>query len=350
MSNEKFISADDPRFTYMGRVDHSAANSAAFYYAGSQVSFGFTGDSLRIVVNNYRIYNISQVGYILDGIQGKLDIDVNDVDTVLEIPGIKGGGEHTLTVFKRQDAAHFYSFKGVYINEDAELFSTKKEYSMRIEAFGDSVSAGSLCEANYYVGMPDPDADLQGAYDNAYFSFISIAARLLNAELNNNSQGGIALFDGTGYYHAPDFIGLETTWDKLGYIPEGGISQWDFSRFTPDIVIIAIGQNDNHVEGCEDNDINEPVYRSRWKDGYAKLIEKLHGKYPSARFVLTTTLLIHDPERDRVIGEVADMYDYAYHNVFTRNGAATPGHPRISEEAEMAAELSAFIRKIMGIN
>ena len=86
MSNEKFISADDPRFTYMGRVDHSAANSAAFYYAGSQVSFGFTGDSLRIVVNNYRIYNISQVGYILDGIQGKLDIDVNDVDTVLEIP------------------------------------------------------------------------------------------------------------------------------------------------------------------------------------------------------------------------------------------------------------------------
>ena len=346
MSKEKFIPADDPRFAYMGRIDLTT-EGAVFYYAGSQVTFGFTGGSLKIVINNFRIYNIMQIGYLLDGIQGKLDIDVNGTDTTLEIPDIKGGGEHTFTLFKRQDASHFYTFKGVYLNENAELSSVKREYSMRIEAFGDSVSAGSLCEANYYVGMPDPEDNPQGIYDNEFFSFISITARLLNAELHNNSQGGIALFDGTGYYHAPDFIGLESTWDKLSYIPEAGITQWDFSRFTPDVVIIAIGQNDNHAEGCEDLDIHEPNYRSRWISAYAELVKKLHGKYPRAKFVLTTTVLMHDPERDRAIGEVADMFDFAYHNIFTRNGAATPGHPRIAENGEMAAELSAFIRGIM---
>ena len=57
---------------------------------------------------------------------------------------------------------------------------------------------------------------------------------------------------------------------------------------------------------------------------------------------------MHDPEWDKAIDEIKDRLNEmgikAYHNMFSRNGAATPGHPRLPEHNEMAEELTAFIK------
>ena len=55
---------------------------------------------------------------------------------------------------------------------------------------------------------------------------------------------------------------------------------------------------------------------------------------------------MHDPKWDEVIEEIAEeLGDGVYHYMFRRNGAATPGHPRITEQEEMALELEKFIRE-----
>ncbi len=348
MKNKKFVGASDSAFSYMGRIDFSEQDSPLFIYAGSMVSAKFTGTSLGIMLIPRLIYMQSQVGVILDGVQYCFNIEHADVPEHIYIPVAQGleSGEHTLTVFKRTAGSHcYFNFCGVMLDEDAQLLPDRKKYDMALEVYGDSVSAGEVVEAVNYTGHSDPEHHSQ--YDNSWFSYPLSLARKLNARVHNIAQGGIALFDGTGYFNGPQYIGMESVYDKLSYAPPFEPSAWDFSRYTPDIVIIAIGQNDaNPDPDC----LSAPDYRKRWKEGYKKILLDLKAKYgEKTRFILITTVLMHDPVWDEALDEIcAELSDK---NVlrfrFTRNGAATPGHPRIPEQEEMACELAEFIRKIM---
>lgn len=58
-----------------------------------------------------------------------------------------------------------------------------------------------------------------------------MTARNLNAQIHDIAQGGMALMDGTGWFHEPDYIGMETAWNKIHYNPDfGEISEWDFQN------------------------------------------------------------------------------------------------------------------------
>ena len=102
-----------------------------------------------------------------------------------------------------------------------------------------------------------------------------MTARKLNARIHDIAQGGIALMDKTGWFHEPDAIGMEAIWDKLHYEPKLGESiPWDFSEYTPDAVIVAIGQNDSHPEDYMKEDID--CERScLWRNKYRKFLEKV---------------------------------------------------------------------------
>lgn len=343
---------DNSAIGYMGRIDDADAKSPRFFYPGSQFYFRTDASEISITVNNTNVWGELSLGVLIDGEMSKvpLDNDKNGCDTELKIAERLPAGMHEVTIYKRHAANHFFTLKSVDAN--GRLYSSERDYKLKMDVYGDSVCAGEVIEAVEYTGKSDPE-NHQNVYDNSYLSFVMQTARNLNAEINNNSQGGIALFDGSGYFHWPDYIGLETTFDKVCYFPEGGeLTRWDFSRYTADIVIIAIGQNDPHNGKTDKNDLDiyDPVYRKIWKTAYKKLVRSLNDSYKgSAKFVLTTTLLCHDAEWDKAIDEIKDELCadgiFCRHNVFKRNGAATPGHPRISEHNEMTSELTAFIKE-----
>ena len=52
---------------------------------------------------------------------------------------------------------------------------------------------------------------------NSWYSYAWIAARKLDAQLHDIAQGGVALLDNTGWYHEPDYIGMEHVWNKMRY-------------------------------------------------------------------------------------------------------------------------------------
>lgn len=88
-----------------------------------------------------------------------------------------------------------------------------------------------------------------GQFSNSWYSYAWITARRLGAELHDIAQGGIALLDKTGWFNEPDAIGMETAWNKLHCNPAlGPVTPWDFSRYTPQVVLVAIGQNGGHPE------------------------------------------------------------------------------------------------------
>ncbi|MBR1749311.1 MAG: electron transporter RnfD [Ruminococcus sp.] len=346
---EKFIPCNDSSLAYMGRIDDSKTESFRFIYAGSQVSIRFKGERIAAVLaNTMQSGNEMSIGAVVDGRLVKCVFDNgwnnHDKQTVVIAKGLDKDSRHEVTMFKRQAAYHFFEFFGFEIGGFEGIEKYHKDYSLKLEVYGDSVSAGEVVEAVENTGANDPEGH-NGKFDNAYYAYPMITARNLNAEIHNNAQGGIAIFDGTGYFHLPQAIGVETTWDKLSYYPEGPFSDWDFSRYTPDIVIMAVGQNDPHCEGEADRDISDPDYRRKWKDKYKEITRSLMGKYPKAQFVFLLTVLMHYPEWDKAVKEVTDELDVdrVHYLEFTRTGKATPGHPRIYEQYEMAEQLTAFI-------
>lgn len=335
---------------YSGRIDLSDPFAIVWTYPGTFVRMKFKGTQLFIHVRNKHNYWNNYLGVAEGDAQTKLLLP-EEGEATIEIPlQTTQDNIHEVTIFKRQDACHELTILGFEINcntdDECELLEASPLPPRRIEVYGDSVSAGEVSEAVDYVAKADPEHN--GEYSNSWYSYAWIAARKLDAQLHDIAQGGVALLDNTGWYHEPDYIGMEQVWNKMRYNPDyGTVKEWDFSKYTPDIVIVAIGQNDSHPDDYMKTDY-EGEKAKNWRTHYRQFLAKLRETYPDAWIICCTTLLQHDIGWDMSISQaVLDIADKKIsHCVFQRNGKATPGHLRIPEAEEMAKELCHHIRTI----
>lgn len=384
-----FISPSNPRLIYCGRIDFDNPDAPVMVYPSSYVTFRFTGNLLKVKLTNKRSCWSNRMGCVIDGVQTALllyedneeheytiygdnacvelknySADSSCHDEKKGVPAGKNDTEktdtseedngncevwHEVIFFKRQDSADYVTIHGFELEDGAELATNEAEKNkkLKIEVYGDSVSCGEVSEAVDYVGKADPVHN--GEFSNSWYSYAWMTARKLNAKLHNISQGGIALLDGTGYFGAPGYIGVESCYDKIQYFPGlGEVKQWDFSRYTPDVVVVAIGQNDAHPDNYMPEDY-DGAKAKRWRERYEWFIRRLMQLYPEAKIVLATTILMHDAAWDRAIDDVCRRIasGRVHHLLYKRNGAGTPGHIRIPEAQEMSEELAAYIQRIM---
>ena len=340
------ILPDHKDLVYSGRIDWENPLEPVFIYPCTFVSTRFTGNRLRIFVKNHSAYWKNYLGVILDGKQMKLELAEND-DDVININIEEGEKEvHEALIFKRQDACHEFTFKGIEIGDNARILPPSELPERKIEIYGDSVSAGEVVEAVEYEGKEDPYQE--GEYSNAWYSYAWMTARKLNAQIHDVAQGGIAVMNRTGYFCEPQAVGLTETWDKLHYNPQLGPStKWDFQKYTPEVVVVAVGQNDHHPVDFMTEDYESEMSVS-WRAHYKKLLENLRSTYPEAQIICITTLMYHDVSWDKAITQVVqEMNDPRITRyIFKRNGSGTPGHLRINESEEMSDELAAYINRL----
>lgn len=338
LTNEKLV--------YSGRIDWSNPKAPVFIFPCTSLFMRFTGNKLCITVRNQSVFEDNYLGCILDGEQTAIRLPENG-EAILDM-NVKHGdtNEHSLLLFKRQAACHELTLLKIAIGDGEKLLDPGVKTERKIEVYGDSVSAGEVSEAVDYVGKEDPEHN--GEFSNSWYSYAWMTARKLNARIHDIAQGGIALMDRTGWFCAPDYIGMETIWDKVHYNPElGSMTEWDFTQYTPQVVIVAIGQNDSHPDNFMAEDYNGEKARL-WRHKYQRFLRALRMRYPKAHIICMTTLLNHDAAWDDAIEEVCrNMKDSGIsHYMFRRNGRGTPGHLRIPEAEEMADELAAYIENL----
>ena len=326
-------------------------------------------------MENFNEYWQNYLGCILDQVQSAFYLKKFG-ETVIEVkvPENESGVHHVL-FFKRQDGCHELKILGFEIGDGERLIYLPPVSGRRIEVYGYSVSAGESVEAIDFTGKTDMEHE--GGFSNCWFSFPWLTARMLGAELHDIAQGGIALMDGQGWFHRPVQTGMETAWDKVHYNSVfGEMTEWDFSKFVPQVVIVALGQNDNYqvdymkveaekkVQGvCVYEQESDQVTQvengysyccemaDKWRNHYKDFLKKLRGVYPEAWIVCCTTVLQHDKSWDDAIDRVVDSMkdEKISHFLFSRNGVATPGHPRIPEQFEMAREMADYIENVLGV-
>ena len=340
------ILADHKKLIYSGRIDWSNPLEPIFVFPCTFVKMKFTGNVLKVHVKNRNAYWNNYLGVILDGEQSCVLLP-KDGEALLDIPVKESEKtEHEVMIFKRQDSCHELTFLGFELGEGAEIMDSDPLPERRIEVYGDSVSAGEVSEAVDYTGKEDPEHN--GEYSNSWYSYAWMTARMLNAQIHDIAQGGIALMDGQGWFHEPEQVGMESAWNKIRFNKTfGTLTEWDFNQYTPQVVVVAIGQNDNHPFDymSEDCMCEKAVL---WREHYTTLLKNLRQVYPKASIVCCTTLLEHDSSWDKAIDDVVVSMgdDRISHCIFKRNGAATPGHLRIPETYEMARELADYIENL----
>lgn len=344
------IAPSDSRLRYMGRIGRRDPDAPAFFWCGSLVQFCFTGKTLRLGIENHSYDpwngNGLLVGYVLDGRLGTLQLSPqNGVTQTLEIHA-DTDTSHTFRLYKRQDGSHHFILREILLDDGAAL-SVLALPRRKIEAFGDSVTAGCWVELCSHVGQND-DPDYTTRHDNAWHSYAMQTARLLDAQIHLTAQGGIALQDGTGYFECGR-LGMKHVYDKCSYHPAAGdMTDWDFSAYIPDCVIFAIGQNDHRI-GNRDNCTLCPAQRAHWLETYCGILRDLMDRYPNAQFVLLLTVLMHAEEWETLLDDACAMLgsERVHRFRFARSGKATPGHPRIPEQCEMACELTEYLQNLL---
>ena len=336
-TKEQRIIPDRNNLKYPGRVNWKDPEAPIFSYPGTATEFNFTGTSLKIQLSEHNWGDKNYIDVYLDDNPKPVTIKlegnwgkplVYDIATDLE------NKPHRATIVKRNDfvTGHF-QLHGIIT--DGELLPATPLSNRKIEVYGDSISAGAATEYEQ-TGVQDPDGN-NDVYSNGYYSYASVLARNYDADLALIAQSGASLIDGYGFWHRG--TGMEAFYNRIA--PLDDAATWDFNNYQPDLVIVALGQNDSATIK-----LGEDMTAAEWKDRYKQFIANLRSQHPNAYFIGMFPNMYHNREWDGYLTEAIAEYRQENNDerVFSLiHEQVTPGHPRISEQQLMADTLQEFI-------
>jgi hypothetical protein len=204
----------------------------------------------------------------------------------------------------------------------------------KIEFYGNSITCGTGSD------LSEIPCDSAEWYDqhNAFMSYGPVTARSLDAQWMLSSVSGIGLM-----HSCCDMdIVMPDVYDKVNM--RDNKIDWDFSEYQPDVVTVALGQNDGIQDSTE-----FCLY-------YVDFIYTLRGKYPDSKIVcltspmgnekLTATLKNYLTSVKNTLQELGD--DNVYTFFFSRSyNYGCGGHPDLAQHSEIADELLAYLTELM---
>ncbi|TDW99264.1 SGNH/GDSL hydrolase family protein [Dinghuibacter silviterrae] len=334
------INNKDTHIHYMGRVDIKDSASV-IAWPGTSLSIRFTGSEVKALLDDERGDNFFNI--VVDGkVIGKLHPDAGKNEYVL-VSGL-GRGIHTLTLFKRTEWENgktwFYHFT---FDKGAKVLAAPPTGKHKLEFFGDSITSGYAVE--------DSTGQDRGSspYKDNYVSYAAITARHFGAEYHCTSKSGIGILVSWFPLVMPEM------YDRLDATNPD--SKWDFSRYTPDIVVVNLFQNDSWLTKMPANDQFKAKFDTTPPTGdqiilaYARFIRQVRSKYPDAHIICALGSM--DATREGapwpgyITKAVASLQDKNIYTCFFpyKN---TPGHPNVREQQDMAERLIGFIHGTFG--
>jgi lysophospholipase L1-like esterase len=200
---------------------------------------------------------------------------------------------------------------------------------------GDSVTCGANME------RPDHDKN-NPLWWNAGVSYGMLLGRDLNAQVQLVCYGGRGLvrsWNGkTDEYQLPDYYALAIP-DAAHPVP------WKQADYTPDLILVAIGTNDFN-QGIPEHD--------PYVTAYEAFVRTLLRDHPRAQVALTEGAILDGEKKAALTSYIAETVQRVassrVHAVGSLHhpGDAEDAHPTTTQHVEMAKELGAPLRKLMG--
>jgi len=335
----KLVAADNPNYFYTGRIDFSDKKAPSISWTGSSIKANFTGTSLAITLDDQfgkNYFNVivdgeTQHPYVLEAKQGE---QTYVISTALK------AGNHSLEIYKRTEGEEgATAFKGLVLDANAKLLTPPARPTRRMEIYGDSITTGMGNEG------ADNGRDDVLIEKNNYWAYGAVTARNVNAELHTISQSGIGIMISWFPFIMPQF------YDQLSAVGDNK-TQWDFTQWTPDLVLINLFQNDSWLTD-RDKKLQPHPTDSQKIQAYIDFVRSIRAKYPKAQiicalgsmdatatpkwpgYITTAVERMRKENNDKKLDTI--FFEYTGYGQ----------HPRIAQHKANAEKLTAFIKQKM---
>lgn len=331
-----FVEYSNSQIVYSGRIDSSIVKGVELYWSGTSIKLNFEGKSISALIedekgdNYYNVIIDNDSLFIL-----RPDTTKRYYQLASELPK----GKHTIEIFKRTEWNRGKtSFYGFQIEEDAKVLPKPLPCKRKMEFYGNSITAGYAVEDT--SGRDSPDS----TYTNNYLSYAAITARHYAAEYQSICKSGIGITISWFPLTMPEM------YDRC--IPTDSTSKWDFSLYSPDIVVINLFQNDSWLVNLPDraefkmNFGNKAPNDEYIISAYQQFVTDIRKHYPNANIICALGNM--DATREgskwmsyikKAVANLNDKNLYTHFIPFKE----TQGHPSIKEQEEMASSLIQFI-------
>ncbi len=333
----KTVMFNDPNITYEGRINYRA-DAAELSWPGTSATINFEGTSVTAILQDLDTANYYNV--IIDNrVVSKINTEKEKKSYVLA-SGL-ADGKHQVQLFKRTEwdkgKTLFYGFE---LPDGVKLLPPSAPKKRKIEFYGNSITCG-------YANEDSEGKDRWfGYFQNNYLTYAAITARHFDAQYYNNSKSGIGILVSWFPFVMPDI------YDRTD--PTDSTSKWDFSKYTPDIVVINLFQNDSWLVNMPNHDSFKHYFGTKAPDeatiiaAYKSFVSSIRSKYPNASIICALGSMDATREGSVWPGYVQKAVDQLndkkiFTHFFPFKGAN--GHPLVSEQQTMATSLINFIEK-----
>jgi lysophospholipase L1-like esterase len=312
----------------VGRFATPGRQAPVLVWSGSEIRARFTGTSLGLSFE--ALYGASYFNVTVDGKTWRLELEPGSTQDY-RLKAVLSPGEHELSIVKRSEAMFSQArLLGLLLAPDAGLAGKPAPRPLRLEFYGDSITAGACNgdkEEDQYEDLSTHDGTR---------AYGAITARRLGAD-----YVGIAV-SGTGIVASWNKVVLPDVFDRVE--PRSDAPRSDFSGRAPDVVVINLGQNDFGFSASR----GEP-FPADFGKRYVAFVKSLRALYPGACIVCTSGGM----SGWRNSPELVDAFDHALKTLKAgdakvwsyRFKAYTDNHPRIDTHELLADELTRFLRE-----
>jgi hypothetical protein len=327
----------DSHIRYTGRVDLTDSSSVLSWTATS-LKINFSGTGVQALLQDQHGENYYNV--IIDG----RVYAVLHPDSSRRIYSLASGlpaGNHSLELFKRTEWAmgktDFYYF---LLDKNAAVLPAPPPQKRKLEVFGNSITCGYAVEDS--TGQDRGTAP----YENGYISYAALLARHYDADYHCSSKSGIGICISWFPLIMPEM------YNRLD--AEDPDSRWNFSLFTPDLVIINLFQNDSWLVNMPDHEQFKARFGSHapppeyFVRAYRNFVRSVRKKYPKARILCILGSMDATREGspwpgyiEKAVQELNDPQIFTHFIPYKQ----TPGHPNAREQQAMADDLISYIDK-----
>jgi Carbohydrate esterase 2 N-terminal/GDSL-like Lipase/Acylhydrolase family len=333
-SQTQFVSFNNKHISYEGRIDYTN-DAAVLMWPGTSIKINFTGTNISGEFKDADTSNYYNVIIDNDSIY-KIQFDTSK--KIVALAAYLPYGKHSIQLFKRTEwdkgKTFFYGFE--FIGGNKLLKSTKLP-RRKIEFFGNSITCG------YAINDTVMDSPA-GYYENNYDAYAAITARHFNAQYYCTSKSGIGIMVSWFPLIMPEM------YDRLD--PTDSTSKWDFSKYTPDVVVINLLQNDSWLVNMPGNEQFKNKFGTRPPDdnyiidAYKNFIQTIRKIYPKAQIIcmlgnmdITKKGSLWPGYVSKAVELLHDKKIFTYFSPYKE----TPGHPKVKEQQMLASGLIRFI-------
>ena len=336
-AQKKNISFNSPKIQYEGRIAFSDS-TASLNWSGSSVSLNFRGSEISAILKDADTANYYNV-ILDDKVILKIQLDTIKKSYILASGLSKG--KHKIQLFKRTEwrkgQTYFYGFE---TNEVTKIVKPSKPKKRKMEFYGDSITCG------YGIEEQNGKDSGVGRFENNYLTYGAITARYFDAQFSCIANSGTGIMVSWFPSTISDIYNLTNPHDKN--------STWNFNKYTPDVVVINLFQNDSWIVNQPKNAEFIKKFGSKKPNedfivkSYENFVKSIREKYPNTSIICALGNM--DATKDgskwpeyitKAVKNLQDKKIYAH--FFTYKN--TSGHPKVSEQKAMADSLIAFINQ-----